>query len=418
MMKYAIIGASAAGISAAKTLRENDKSCEIKVFTKENYLPYSRPIISYYLKSKVDLDKIYLNDKSFYSDNKIDIQLNTKINSIDAKAKKLFFDGGEYKFDKCLVATGSKPFVPPMENVSQQENVFTFLDMEQSEKIKAYATENTKAVIIGAGLIGLKAAEGLRKITDSVTVVELAPKVLPSILDDDAARLVRNHLNANGIVTLLGDTVVKAEGDKKIKSVLLKSGKTLDCDLLVLAVGVRPETELLEKAGARVERGVCVDKFTMKTTLSDIYAAGDCVSSFDILDEKQKIIALWPNAVREGKTAALNMCGKEHNDEGSFAVNAIDFFGLRICTCGLIGNGEAQELKVIGYGSYKRLLIKNDNLVGFVLINCTEKAGIYTGLIKNKVNIKTLEKDITEPPDLMIFNKGERTQKLTGGAEI
>lgn len=418
MMRYAIVGASAAGISAAKTLRENDPNSEITVFTKEKYLPYSRPIISYYLKSKVALDEIYLNDKSFYSHNKIGIKLNTEINRIDVKNKRLLFDGGEYKFDKCLVATGSKPFVPSVENVGFQKNVYTFLDMEQAKKIKAVATEKTKAVVIGAGLIGLKAAEGLRKITKSVTVVELAPKVLPSVLDDEAALIVKNHLKNSGIEILLENTVARANGDKKIESVTLKSGKTLPCDMLVFAVGVRPETSLLESAGAKAERGVQVDKNTMETSLKDIYAAGDCVSSFDIVDGKQKIIALWPNAVREGKTAALNMCGKPHNDEGSFAVNAIDLFGLRICTCGLIRDENAKELKNAYEGSYKRLLVKNNKLVGFVLINCTEKAGIYTGIIKDGIDLNTLQCDIMNSPDLMLFEKRERTKKLTGGAEL
>ena len=182
--------------------------------------------------------------------------------------------------------------------------MFTFLTMGESERLKDYAKPNMHAVIIGAGLIGLKAAEGLRPLVSSVTVVELANKVLPSILDDEAAPTVQAHLNANGVETLLGDTVTKAHGDEKITAVTLNSGKTLPCDLLVLAVGVRPNTALAESADAEVARGITVNRETMETTVPDIFAAGDCVRSFDILDGQEKIIALWPNAVREGKTAA------------------------------------------------------------------------------------------------------------------
>lgn len=415
-MKYVIIGASAAGVSAAKTLRKNDKDSKITVFTDEKFLPYSRPIISYYLKSAVEEKNIYLEKAEFYKKNNIDIITDAKIGKIDAENKKVIWKDGSEDYDRLLIATGSKPFVPPVKNADGKDNVFTFLNMEMSKRIKKYANEKMNAVVIGAGLIGLKAAEGLRHICKSVSVVELAPKVLPSILDDDASKLVKANLQKNGITLYLGDTVIEAVGKNKITSVKLKSGKELPCDLLVIAVGVRPNTELAEECGAKVDRGIIVNKDTMKTSLNDIYAAGDCVKSHDILDENEKIIALWPNAVRQGKTAALNMCGKAQKDEGSFAVNAIDFFGQRICTCGLI-NQEGAKVKISkSEDSYKRLLIQDNRLVGFVLINCSDRAGIYTGIIKNKVDLRTLEGDILDSPELMLFDKQTRTEKLWGGA--
>lgn len=417
MKNYAIVGASAAGLSCAKTLRALDADSEIHLFTEEGYLPYSRPIISYYLKSKVEKDKIYLQDDAFYQENRIAVHLHTKIAKIDGKT--LVAENGErFAFDKVLLATGSVPFVPPMEHVGGQENVFTFLTMGESERLKDYAKPNMHAVIIGAGLIGLKAAEGLRPLVSSVTVVELANKVLPSILDDEAAPTVQAHLNANGVETLLGDTVTKAHGDEKITAVTLKSGKTLPCDLLVLAVGVRPNTALAESAGAEVARGITVNRETMETTVPDIFAAGDCVRSFDILDGQEKIIALWPNAVREGKTAAHYMAGVPAPDTGSFAVNAIDFFGFRICTCGLINCDGAQIRTRKTETSYKRLLIKDGCLVGFVLLNCSARAGIYTGLIQKKVPLSSLRGDILETPELMLFSRAVRTEKLTGGVRV
>lgn len=415
-MKYVIIGASAAGVSAAKTLRKNDKDSKITVFTDEKFLPYSRPIISYYLKSAVEEKNIYLEKAEFYKKNNIDIITDARIQKIDSENKKVIWKDGSEDYDRLLIATGSKPFVPPVKNADGKDNVFTFLNMEMSKKIKKYANEKMNAVVIGAGLIGLKAAEGLRHICKSVSVVELAPKVLPSILDDDASKLVKANLQKNGITLYLGDTVIEAVGKNKITSVKLKSGKELPCDLLVIAVGVRPNTELVEECGAKVDRGIIVNKDTMKTSLNDIYAAGDCVKSHDILDGNEKIIALWPNAVRQGKTAALNMCGKAQKDEGSFAVNAIDFFGQRICTCGLI-NQEGAKVKISkSEDSYKRLLVQDNRLVGFVLINCSDRAGIYTGIIKNKVDLRTLEGDILDSPELMLFDKQTRTEKLWGGA--
>ncbi len=417
MKQYAIVGASAAGLSCAKTLRTLDPDCEITLFTDEPFLPYSRPIISYYLKDKVQADQIYLQPSDFYTKHRIRVRTNTRVAAVQTGT--LTTEGGEtLKFDKILLATGSVPFVPPMENVGAQENVFTFLTMREAERLKAYAKPNMHAVIIGAGLIGLKAAEGLRPLVESVTVVELADKVLPSILDDEAAKTVRAHLDANGVETLLGDTVVRAEGEKTITAVTLKSGKTLPCDLLVLAVGVRPNTVLAERAGAEVNRGITVNRDTMETTVPGVFAAGDCVRSYDILDGQEKIIALWPNAVREGMTAAYNMAGQEHKDTGSFAVNAIDFFGLRICTCGLIRAEGATVLTREGEGFCKRLLVKDNRLVGFVLLNASERAGIYTALIQNKVDLNTLSGDLLDEPGLMLFSREVRTEKLTGGVRV
>lgn len=417
MKKYAIIGASAAGLSCAKTLRSLDAECEIRLFTEEAYLPYSRPIISYYLKDKVQAEQIYLQDAGFYTENRITVSTGTKVTEIHGNSLKTE-NGESFDFDKLLLATGSVPFVPPMEHVGGQENVFTFLTMGEAERLKDYAKPNMRAVVIGAGLIGLKAAEGLRGCVQSVTVVELAGKVLPSILDDRAAPMVKAHLNANGIETLLGDTVVSAKGTDKITSVTLKSGKTLPCDLLVLAVGVRPNTALAESIGADVNRGVTVNHATMETTVPDVFAAGDCVRSLDILDGQEKIIALWPNAVREGRTAAYNMAGIPEKDAGSFAVNAIDFFGQRICTCGLIRDDSAEVLVKADADSYKRLLVKDDHLIGFVLINCSERAGIYTGLIRQKAALSSLEGDLLDEPALMLFSRAVRTEKLTGGVRV
>lgn len=416
-MRYAIIGASAAGISCAKTLSENDANAVIDVFTEESYMPYSRPIISYYLKGYVEKDKIYLDTPEFYEKRGISIHTGCPVTAIDTDNKTLTAGGEKYFFDKLLIATGSKPFVPPVENSEGKENVFTFLDMAMSEKIKTYADENTDAVVIGAGLIGLKAAEGLRKICKSVTVVELADKVLPSILNNEGAQIVKKNLESNNIKIRLGDTVARCIGDNKITAVTLKSGEEIPCSLLVIAVGVRPRTELAEMIGAKVDRGICVDKDTMETSVKGVYAAGDCVKSTDILDGKEKIIALWPNAVREGKTAALNMCGKSQKDTGSFAVNAIDFFGQRICTCGLINDESAEELVSLENG-YKRLLVRDDRLIGFVLINDNERAGMYTYLIKNKVALGTLSGNILDTPSFMMFDKATRTERLTGGVKI
>lgn len=420
-MKYIIVGASAAGLAAAQTIRQTDKNGEITVLTKENYYPYSRPSISYLLKGTVEEKRMFLKKPQFYADSKINVITGTQVTEINREKKTVKAGRKEYSYDKLCIATGSKPFVPPVENADGCRNVFTFLDLASAKALKKAVNKNTKAVVIGAGLIGMKAAEGLSKICSSVDVAELSPRVLPSILDEKSAVFVKKYLEKHGISFHLQDTVVKANvKGGSVRSVLLKSGKTLDCDVLVIAVGVRPETALAEKAGLEVNRGIIVDQQTMQTSDKDIYAAGDCTVSVDMLDGSNKIIALWPNAVYQGMAAGSNMAGGDHRMGGAYSVNAIDFYGLRICTCGLINaSGEQYSDKVkTSASAYKRLIFEGSRLVGFVLINSSENAGIYTDLIENRVDLNTLEGDIMDTPSLFLFDKETRTQKLTGGISL
>lgn len=421
MMNYVIIGASAAGLAAAEEIRKTDRKGNITMLTEEAYLPYSRPSISYYLKGKVKASNMLLRKNAYYKASNIDVLTNAKVTAIDRDKKVVKVGRKSYPYDRLCLATGSVPFVPPMENVDGKENALTFLDLAAAKELKNLADKDTKAVVIGAGLIGMKAAEGLVKICKSVDVVELAPRVLPSILDRTSARQVKKHLENNGIKFHLENTVVKAHSKgRHINAVTLKSGEKLKCDLLVLAVGVRPNTALAEKAGLEVNRGIITDVATMQTSDESIYAAGDCCVSVDMLDGSKRIIALWPNAVQQGTVAGSQMAGGEKKIDGTYSVNAIDFFGLRICTCGLInaqGERYFDVVKTEG-DSYKRLVFEGDRLVGYVLINSSVNAGIYTSLISNQTPLNTLEGDITADPSLFIFDRQTRTEKLRGGVRI
>ena len=420
-MKYLIIGASAAGLACAEQIRKEDKNGSVTILTKEKYLPYSRPSISYYLKGVVKERDMLLRKPSFYKEKGIEIVNSCEVRAIDTASKTVKAGRKTYEYDKLCICTGSKPFVPPMKNAQGKENALTFLDLESTKAVKAQANENTRAVVIGAGLIGMKAAEGLSKICRSVDVVELSPRILPSILDAKSSKGVKKYIEEKGNIKFhLGDTVAQAKSrGKKITAVVLSSGRELKCDLLIVAVGVRPETELAEKAGIQVERGIVTDFETMQTSNSDIYAAGDCTVSNDMLDGSKKIIALWVNAVQQGRVAGSRMAGGSESLGGSFAVNAIDFYGLRICTCGLINASGEQYRDVIKHNDdkYKCLIFEGNKLVGFVLINSSENAGIYTSLIENQTDLTELIGDITETPSLFMFEKAVRQSKLKGELE-
>ena len=420
-VKYVIIGASAAGLAAAEQIRKTDPAGAVTLLTRETDLPYSRPSISYYLKGLVRRGQMRLRTPAYYKEQKIEIVTGVEVTAIDRAKKTVKCGRKAYSYDKLCLCTGSVPFVPPMQNVSGKRNVCGFLTAADAQTVHDLASANTRAVVIGAGLIGMKAAEGLSKICKSVDVVELSGRVLPSILDEKSAKLVRRHLEHHGLRFHLGQTVTRAKcSGKTVQRVVLQNGKELPCDLLVVAVGVRPATALAEAADLTVERGIITDPATMQTSDPDIYAAGDCAVSVDMLDDSKKILALWPNAVAQGRAAGSQMAGGDLTVGGTYAVNAIDFYGLRICTCGLInakGDGYTDRVAAAD-DTYKRLVFRDGKLVGYVLINASENAGIYTSLISGGVPLEGLQGDLMDSPNLFWFPKETRITKLRGGVQL
>ncbi len=416
--KYLIIGASAAGISAARTIRQHDKSGEITVVTEENYKPYGRPLISYVLKGKVKLENTGYVSDDFFEKNNINFISGKKAVSVDASSKCVkLCDDSSLNYDKLLIAAGSVPFVPPVENAEGKPNVYTFLNMASAEALKEKVTPDMDAVVIGGGLIGMKAAEGLIATCKSVTVLELSDRILPTILDKTAGEMMSEHVLESGIVCRTGDTAVKANGNKRVKSLVLKSGDEIPCDVLVMAVGVRPNVELAESAGCELNRGILVDN-TMKTSVDDIYAAGDCVVSHNVLDGSDRIIALWPNAVEQGKVAGAAMAGSSVPYEGGYAMNAIDLFGLHVLTAGVMGTEEdGYDVSITCDGeNYRRFCVKDGVLKGYMLIGDISRGGVYTTLIRDAIPLDSLDGEYESSPEYLLIPKNIRDDMIYGRA--
>jgi len=417
-MKYVIVGNSAAGISAAEAIRNNDKKGQITIISNEPHKTYSRPLISYYLKGKVSDKNMRFRDEDFYEVNNIDTIFGKEALEINTETKEIILsDGGKVPYDKALIATGSVPFVPFVEGIDGKDNVFTFLKWQDAADLKKVAKKDSKVVVIGGGLIGLKAAEGLSKICDDVTVIELADRVLATILDKEAGDMVSSNIEEHGIKCILSDTAVKAEGEKAVTSLTLKSGEIIPCDLLVMAVGVRPEVNLAKSCNAKLDRGIHANE-CMETSAKDVYAAGDVVEGYEILSGQNRILALWPSAVEQGTVAGDRMSGGNKTYAGGFAMNAIDFFGQRIMTSGIINPPEEEGYECLTKKTdldYKKLVIKDDKLVGFIFINNSEKAGMYTDLIRKGTLISSLDGDILSDIGLVVFDEKTRREKIYGG---
>jgi NAD(P)H-nitrite reductase large subunit len=397
-MDYVIIGNSAAAVGCIEGLRKCDKEGHITVISNEPHHVYSRPLISYYLAGKVKPDNMVYRKKDFYEKFNVDTKFGRKAMAIDPKSKTVTLDNGEsVQYGKLLIATGSSPFVPPTEGLKDQDNFYTFLKYDDALGIEKWISKTANVVVIGAGLIGLKAAEGLAPVAGSVHVVEMAPRVLPMILDEAAATPVQKRLEENGVVFHLGMTAAKVVGDKHIEQVVLKDGTVLPCDVLVMGVGVRPNVAEAKAAGVNVNRGIIVDD-TMRTNVQDIWAAGDVTEGVDAITGERKIMALWPNAYAQGRAAGFDMAGRRDDFTGVFPMNAVGFFGLSVITAGVQGGEDTLVLDRYDEktGASKRFFVRDDRLVGMILVGDVDRAGIYTYLLSERIPLSGLDKKLTD----------------------
>lgn len=406
-MNYVIIGNSAAAVGTITGIREIDKTGKITVISDEKYHTYSRPLISYWLMGKVNDRNIFYREPDFYEKNNVETLLGRKVTKIDPSAKKVVLDDGNaVAYDKLMVATGSKPFVPPM-NGLDKISCHTFMTYDSVKAIKAEVREGMKVLIIGAGLIGLKAAEALNEYKAEITVVDMADRILPSILDARAGAKMQKHIESKGTRFILGTSV----DEFSERSAKLRNGMTVDFDMVIIAVGVRPNTELVSDAGGKVERGIICD-LTQKTTLDDVYAAGDCTVSHDASSDTDRILALLPNAYMQGEVAGKNMAGQETYYVNAIPMNAIGFFGLHIITA---GSYDGEEYVEETEDTYRKLVFRDGLLRGFILMGDVRRAGIYTSMIKEKINLADVDMELLkEKPQMMMFGKARREEKLGG----
>ncbi|GAB1401642.1 FAD-dependent oxidoreductase [Elusimicrobiota bacterium] len=412
-MEYLIIGNSVAGTSCAEKIRSIDKDGQITILSEESFPAYGRPLISYYLSGKVDTDLIQYRTEEFYKKNKINVVLNCKALNIDVKNKKVKCSNNKiYGYDKLLVATGSVPFVPPVKGIENQKNTFTFLKLEDAKKIEKTVTKKSNVVIVGAGLIGLKAAEALADKVGTISVIDLADRLMASVLDKQTAFIIQKYIEKNKVKFYLSNTVAEVNKD----SVILKNGEKLPCDILIMAVGVKPNTEIALTAGVKINRGIIVNEY-MATSVKDIFAAGDCVESLDLLSNQNKVLALWPNAYMQGETAGLNMSGVKNEFKGSFAMNAIGFFGIQLISAGIVDPKDEKCKIYIEENdkdiTYKKLVVEDNKLLGFALLNLPDRAGIYTSLINDQIKLDSLNYDITKRDiGLNVFPQDIRHNKM------
>lgn len=407
-MRYVIIGGSAAAIGCIEGVRSVDKTGEIILITGETEWNYSRPLISYLLEGKTTRDKMWCRPDSFFTRNGVTVKAGVLATTLDAGDRTVRLSTGErLAYDRLLAATGSRPFVPPIPGLETVERTFCFQTLSDASALAEALRPESRVLILGAGLTGVKCAEGIRGLCAQIAIADLAPRVLPAVLDDTAAAMVQARMEEKGVRFYLNDSAAAFRGN----TARLQSGTELEFDVLVTAVGVRPNTQLVADAGGAVDRGILVDG-RCATTLPDVYAAGDCAQGYDAVSGEKRMLPLWPNAVLQGETAGINMAGGRADYTQGIALNASGVFGLHMVTA---GSYEGESFTVQRDGSYKRLVTADGVHKGVIMVGDVSRAGIYTDLIRKKKPLSEIDFDlIRESPQLMAFSQKDRRVQLGG----
>ena len=397
-MNYVIIGNSAAAIACVESIRKIDKTSSIKMISEENYLAYSRPLIAEYFSDSISDDKMWYRNNKFYEINNIELILGSKVIAIDPINNSVTSDTNQIiNYDRLLIATGGTPFVPPIEG-SKAEGVYTFVRWDEVKRIYENKSEIKKAVVIGGGLIGLKAAEHLTKSGIQVTMVELADSVLSLVLDDISSSVLQDHFESNGVKIITNNTVSRVQSsDNKVTGVILKDNTEIECDAVVIAIGVIPNIDIVGDSGIDTNKGILVNNH-MQTNFENIFAAGDVAEGTDMLLNQKRVLPIWPVAYAQGAIAGYNMAGVERVYSGGLSMNSLEFFNLPIISAGYHSKPDETTEEEFVFNErkkiYKKIIYKDNKLIGFIYVNKIDRAGILTGLIKDKTDISQFKDEI------------------------
>lgn len=315
-MKIVIIGAGAAGLSTASNIRKYDEDIEITVITREKYIAYSPCAIPYVLSGKVEcFEDIIMHGPEDYLKKNIKVITGAEVSEIRSEGNivKYHMEDGyiqlvkELSYDYLVIATGATSFIPPIEGI-KLEGVFKIRTITDGFKIKKWAEKNETAVVVGAGLIGLETAHGLKEMGLKVIITEMLPQIIPRSLDPDMAKIVQEYLEKEGLNVILGNPIEKISGARKVENTII-GDETIDTDMVILATGIRPIIKLAKMAGCNIGRWAILVNEKMQSSIPNIYAVGDCVEVYDAITGQNTQSTLGSTAVRQGKIAAKNIVG-------------------------------------------------------------------------------------------------------------
>ncbi|MGL5312846.1 MAG: NAD(P)/FAD-dependent oxidoreductase [Peptostreptococcaceae bacterium] len=398
-MKCVVIGASAAGISAAKTLRELNKDCDITLISKDENV-YSRCILHHYISDHRTVDELNFADKNFFYDYNINWVKGVEVTKVNNADKEVLLSNEKtVKYDKLIIASGASSFIPPVEGLREADNVVGLRNLEDAVLIKDKLNEVKNVVVLGAGLVGIDAVSGLVGTNVNVTLVEMGNKILPLQLDEYTSRVYEKKFeeaNVNIQLEVRAEKLI-IDANNKPKALLLNTGEEIPCEMVIVATGVRSNINFLEGSGIECDRFGLVIDTKGQTSVKDVYGAGDVTGRNPI----------WPTAVKEGIIAANNALGNSIEMTDFFgSKNTMNFMGVPTMSLGITEPVDEHYIVDIrnDESGYKKIIHKDGKIYGAIIQGDLSYAGVLTQLIKENIDISRVRKNIFDIDYADFFN--------------
>lgn len=390
--KLVVIGNGMAGVRCVEEILNIDRdSFEITIFGKEPHPNYNRILLSKVLQGDTTVEDITINDWQWYKDNHIGLFTNETVTNVDTERKRIVTDSGKIvKYDELIFATGSLPFMLPLPGANKQ-GVTAFRDISDCETMVETSKKYEKAVVIGGGLLGLEAARGLLNLGMKVDVVHIFDSIMERQLDRTAAKMLQAELEKQGMRFLLEKQSEEIIGRSRVVGLKFKDGTKTDADLLVMAVGVRPNVQLAKEGKIETNRAIVVNDY-MQTNVPNVYAVGECAEHRGI------VYGLVAPLYEQGKVLAKTLCGMENEGyHGSVLATQLKVSGVDVFSAGeFMDSDEVKSLKWIDgiRSTYKKIVIRDNKIVGAVLFGDISEGTKLLGMIKQKTDISVYEKEM------------------------
>lgn len=393
MKRCVIIGAGPAGVTAAETLRAFAEKLEIIMLTGEPYPPYSPPaMVEYFLSGR---PVHFWKGENFTEQLGIEYRSYSRVRKINPTTKKVELENGEViNYDKLLLAAGARLY-SPLEG-SDKEGIHNFKSLLAGEIMleEVRAGRVKTSLIVGAGFIGVEIALLLLELGLQVKML-VRSRVMREMLDPETSAIVKGMLQERGVEIIEGKDADASEfiGSKSVAAVKMQSGIELKADLIVAATGLKPNLEFLKDSGVKYDWGILVDNH-LCTNIPDIYAAGDIAETIDRISGRRYTHANYPNAVAQGRVAALNMLGHDTEYTGSDSMNSLKHLGIPVMAAGIM---EGDEIGTRSNSNLRKIWIRDGKLVGFRLAGDINSAGIFLSLMRRSIDISSLKDQLLEP---------------------
>ncbi len=397
--KYLIIGGSGAGMAAATAIRQQDSRGVVTVLSEESDRPYFRPMIPFLVSGKKQAFEMALEGSGPYTGRDISIKTNARVESINTAEKTVSIAGGGFAYEKVLFSTGSRPHIPPEIEGTDANGVFALRTLADARKMAETADHANHAVMLGGGLLNLKAAFALLERGLKVTLVVYSPEVLSQLMEPGDASLIRKALDKAGLRIQTGRsaTGILANGSG-VTAVALDDGSEIDCQMVCIGKGVRPNVDFLDDTDVQIDEGIVTNRYT-ECNVADTFAAGDAAVTFDPVSGERVITALWTNAVEMGRCAGLNMAGVKTAYTGTSGIlNATQVAEVPFVSMGIVHtrNSDFEVYSHATENAYRKVVFDESGmrLVGALFIGDITNAGLYRYLIREKMPIKHIKRFI------------------------